>query len=367
MNGVARQTGVSFRVRLQMYPRAEQLLVILLLLVALPLFSVGEGAAVGAFTAVSAGLAMWLAVPALARYRAFGVPLRLWVVDAVIAVHVVVCLFLAVWFATGDGVWKLAGILLADAAVMLRLVVSTRPVLRGDRVGGGGSRRVPSRQLQCVPATSAWRLIYVPVGLVAVLVAGVIVLLTWVTERWDDSFTVTGPALVVAAAAAPGILVVFSNGYVGWTALGLPVSGWLIRAHLCAVGFTGTVALSWLLSVKVTGLDSGLHSTTAPGMRVVLVGVGLVAAAVLIVRGSLAGNGGAVGLVFVALFGIANLASSALAENMQRALPALVIVLVVIALVAWKSIRRARRGHSLHRPGPFTKTDRTYYQREGAL
>lgn len=166
-------TGAKFTTRLQMYLRVDQLLVVLLLLAAWAVIAVGDNAVVGVFTAFFATLAMWAAVPAVARYRAFGLPLRLWLTDAVISVHVVVVLFTAVWFSADDGVWGIVGILVADVAVTVGLVLYARPVTRGDllmpgdRVAGwertgGDATDSPS---SAYPGTAPpWRLVYVPVG-----------------------------------------------------------------------------------------------------------------------------------------------------------------------------------------------------------
>lgn len=362
-------TGVAFSTRLQMYPKADQLLIILMLLVEMPILQLDGGIAAGGFTAFFSGIALWVAVPSISRYRAFGIPTRLWIIDTLVAVHVVVLLFLGLWTSTGAGPWGLVGILIADLAVLLRLSVTVWPVVRGDDMAGrGGFRRpAPSFQLPRVPGPLPLRLGYFPVSVLALSASVVILLLTWFTSIFFEDITVIGPAFAVTAMTVPIALNVLSSGYRGWTTVGAPASRWLTHAHVCAVLLVAVIAVTWVLTTTFTGLDSGWHETSAPGNRAVLVAAMLLLLAALIVRGSMAGNGGVVGLVFMPLFGFSWLVRPELAESPRQVLLVVSGLLVLTVVTLRSSCRKARKGDVLHRPGPFIGRDGIYYQRQGAL
>jgi hypothetical protein len=99
---------LRLRLRLQMYPRVEHLLVVPLLLVVWAMLSFGGDGYRGVpWVALLSGLAMWVMVPEIGRYRAFGLPLRYWTRDAAAAVLVGAALFCTVG---GRRVHRLAGL-----------------------------------------------------------------------------------------------------------------------------------------------------------------------------------------------------------------------------------------------------------------
>lgn len=366
-------SGVAFTTRLQMYPRIEQLLVPLTLLVTLPILHVGDGVANGGFAAFFCGLALWAAAPDLDGYRSFGVPVRCWIVDALIAVHGVFLLFLGLWGGTGAGAWGLAGIVIAYLAVLLRLAVATHSVRRGDELKLNGmnqstaGRQSLTGRIAASPGPVPWRLVYFPMALMGLAVALVTVLVAWGASMYFDGITMIGPALFVYISASPVALNILSTSYRGMVAMGSSRRTWVAHAHVGALTYVGSIALTFVVSTEATGLVSGLRQTSAEGTRAVLVGGGLLLLAAVMVRGSLAGNGGVVGLCVMSLFALSWLGSPELVESTSRALLTTAIILVLILVAVRSSFRRTTKGNRLIPPGPFTQAERNHHQRQGAL
>ncbi|MGN0097158.1 MAG: hypothetical protein ACI38U_13980 [Corynebacterium sp.] len=263
-------TGVPFRVRLQMYPRAEQLLVLPVVLVGWVMLALGvDGSAQTAWMAVVSSLAMWVMVPDISRYRTFGMPLRYWTGDAVIAVLLVAFLFSAVGLASATGRWSYAGILLAALAIGVTQYASARRTLRGEH-------RVPSPNQQAgrswaalvgglpsLPGPLPWRLVYLPamtISLVsAVLVGGGFIVLRVATGTVDGGPVAVETLLPLMVVILPAVAGVLASGLRGWTALGIPVRHWLGHAY---AGSAAVVII--LIALAGLAMSTGLVGSGRP-------------------------------------------------------------------------------------------------------
>lgn len=371
-------TGVPFRVRLQMYPRVEQLLLLPVLLVGWMMLALGaDGSAQTAWVAVVSGLGMWIMVPDISRYRAFGIPLRYWTGDAVIAVLLVAFLFSAVGLAAATGRWSYVGILLAVLAVGVKQYASARRTLRGEhRVPSpsqqaGRSWAAPVGGLPSLPGPLPWRLVYLPamaISLVsAVLVVGGFSALRVATGTVDSGPVAVETLLPLMVVIFPAVAGVLASGLRGWTALGIPVRHWLGHAY------AGSAAIVIILIALVgLAMSTGLVSSGRPPAQMpfgqislILAFATLCVAVIPLIATSRA--------LLMSLIGVVPAGGAVMTFATTAPLhgPGPVIgSVVVLALSAGPVVYTRRKlldGDRAQPTGLVQGADRIYYQRQGAL
>ncbi|MDN6706190.1 hypothetical protein [Corynebacterium glyciniphilum] len=371
-------SGVPFRVRLQMYPRAEQLLLLPVVLVGWMMLALGaDGSAQTVWMVVVSGLAMWVMVPDLSRYRTFGMPLRYWTTDAVIAVLLVAFLFSAVGLAASTGRWSYAGILLAALAVGVTQYTSARRALRGEH-------RVPSPTQQAgrswaalvgglpsLPGPLPWRLVYLPamaISLVsAVLVVGGFIVLRVATGTADSGPVGVETLLPLMVVIFPAVAGVLASGLRGWTALGNPVRRWL--GHAYAGSAIVSVTLIALVGLAMsTGFVGGGRTPSQMSfgqISLILAFATLCVAVIPLIATSSALLMSLIGVV-PAGGTVMTFATTAPLHGPGPVISSLVVLALSVGPVVYT--RRTLLGGDRPRPtGLVQGADRIYYQRQGAL
>lgn len=371
--------GPGFAVRVQMYPRIEQLLVPAMLGVSVILLLPGQGTADFIIIALTTGYAIWVALPDASRYRTFGIPLAMWRVDAVIAGAVVLALFVGVAVLVGGltgGMWGIAGALLGALVAAVMQAVAIRPLLRGDRMAQGTSRSAAtswSALVAKLPASwgpLSWRLIYLPalstaVAVVVTIVAVMGVLIAMMSGG-DEPIEM---ALLLApiAISCSGVVDVLAGTRRSWTAYGLPVRRWLLHAHVASAAVVALGAACIAALVSSGALVAEVTDDGWPAGRIMLVSGLLLLLIVLLpllvtVRYYLG-----LGVLFV--LGIALTVMLSASDFPGGPLPVIAGVVVIAAAggVLIYSARRILAGNDLHPVGAVQGDDRLYYQRQGAL
>ncbi|WP_291479013.1 hypothetical protein [Corynebacterium sp.] len=369
--------SVPFRVRFQMYPRAEQLLVIPLGLVTWMILEIGSGPAQMAIIAVLCSCAMWVTVPDLGRYRAFGIPLRYWTVDTATAVVLITVVLVGVGAAASAGTAEYAGILCALGFIVVSHVATGWRQVRGDSWSVGRTRgptrlwTVLSRGMTSLTGPLAWRLVYLPVAvatvLTAVLMAVLIAVLKMLQGDSETSFVSLATMLPLVMAMLPVVAAVLADGYRGWRSVGLPVRRWYRHA------FVGSALFVVLLLLMVhLGFSVGVISTTqpltveSPEQFALAMSFGALGTALL---PFIAVSGGPI----TPLVGLVPAGGLLMTVETQAALrgPApmfgVVAVLVLTAATVVWTYGRVAGGDSLRITGYVRGAERTYYERQGAL
>lgn len=371
--------GPGFDVRVQMYPRIEQLLVPAMLALSGILLLPGQGA-VGFFAiALTTGYGIWVALPDVSRYRAFGVPLAIWRVDAVIAGVVVLALSVGVVVLVGGltgGMWGIAGALLGALVAAVMQAVAIRPLLRGDGMVRGTSRSAAtswSALVAKLPASRgplSWRLIYLPAltTAVAVVVTFVVVMgvLTAMMSGGDEPIEMAF-LLAPITIACSAVVDVLAGTRRSWTAYGLPVRRWFLHAHVAsaAVVALGSACIAALVSSGA--LTAGVTDDGWPAGRIVLVSALLLLIIVLLPL--LVTVHYYLGFVVLLVLGIALTVMLSASDFPGGPLPVVAGVVVIAAAggVLIYSARTIFAGNDLHPVGAVQGDDRLYYQRQGAL
>jgi hypothetical protein len=225
------------------------------------------------------------------RYRTFGYPVRAWLVD-----HTVLgVILLLVFFA--DPVFSLlrgethgapAGIVvvpvLTVAAVVAAVLVHHRHLLTGRTRRENTRQAWYDRVFLARSGPLLWRVVYQPVGLVALVAAVVVMALS----NSSDSYSLPAGAGLIALVSAP--VVAASQNASG--AVGMPRRRWsghvvvavaapvVLVTLIRALGITGDAA-----EVKVPGTGTGWAGNMEPAAGTAL----LLVALVFIVAGLLAG------------------------------------------------------------------------------
>lgn len=371
-------TGVPFRVRLQMYPRVEQLLALPALLAGWMMLALGDGgSAQMAGIALASGFAMWIMIPDVSRYRAYGVPLRYWTGDAVGAVLLVAFLFGAAGVAASTGRWSYVGILLAVLAVGATQYASMRRTLRGEYRLPSPSRQAGRSWatlvggLPSLPGPLPWRLVYLPVIAISLvstaLVSGGFSVLRVATGTVDSGPVDVATLLPLMVVIFPAVAGVLASGLRGWTALGIPVRRWLGHAYAgSAVVLVILIALVGL--AMSTGFVSGgrTPSQMSFGQLSLILACALLCAAVIpLIATSSA--------LLMSLIGVVpeggllmTLATTAPLDGPGPVIGSIVVVVLSAVPVVYTSHKQL--GGDRPRPTGFVQgADRIYYQRQGAL
>ncbi|MGV0869626.1 hypothetical protein [Corynebacterium kalidii] len=383
MSGARGAPGVPvhpfrLRLRLQMYPRVEHLLVVPLLLVVWAMLSFGGDGYRGVpWVALLSGLAMWVMVPEIGRYRAFGLPLRYWTRDAAAAVLVGAALFCAVGAVASTGWRAYTGFLLGALAVAVQQCVSARRTVRGDRRVPAASRRAGGGwatlvgRLPSVPGPLPWRLVYLPVGAAslaaAALFAGGFSLVRMTVGTADDGPLDLASAAPLAVVLVPAVAGVLAGGLRGWTVMGIPVRRWLRHAYVAsAVAVLSLVALVALATS--TGLVGGVRPPAQMPVGQVLLTVAFTVLCIVVVP--LIATSGTVLMSMVAVVPVIGTAMTVgTADPLRGPGPVVgaVVVLAVSATVVAYTAHTLLRGDRARPTGLVQAAERTYYQRQGAL
>jgi hypothetical protein len=225
------------------------------------------------------------------RYRTFGYPVRAWLVDhTVLGVLVLLLLFSGPVFelASGETHGAPAGIVvvpvLTVAAVVAAVLVHHRHLLAGRTRRENTRQAWYDRVFLARSGPLLWRVVYQPVGLVA-LVAAVAVIL-W--GDVDDVYVLPGLALVVSLVCSA----VVAASQRAATAVGMPRRVWLVHAVTATAAPVALVSVAGVLGflgdrVQVKEMESG-SMVTATGTVLVFtvvtaVLVGLLAGATAVV------------------------------------------------------------------------------------
>jgi hypothetical protein len=370
--------GVPFRMRLQMYPRVGQLLAIPLILVGWMILSLGDGGTGEiVWIALVSGLAMWVMVPDICRYRAFGLPLRYWTRDADGAVFVVAVLFCVVGVAVSAGWWSCIGILVAVLAVGVAQRASVRRTVRGDRRvpetsrQAGGSWTTLVGRMPAAPGPLPWRLVYLPVATASLASGalfsggfGVVRAAAGMADDGPVDLVSLLPLMAVFFSAVAGVL---AGGLRGWTVMGIPVRRWLGHAYTAsAVAVLVLFALVGLaMSTGVVGM-AGTSAQMSLGQVLLILGLTVLCIAVI----PLTASSGTFLMLLVGLIPAGGLILAIETTDPLRG-PVPVVGAVVVTVMSAAVVIRTRRellGGDRARPTGFIQAaERTYYERQGAL
>ncbi|MEJ6550086.1 hypothetical protein PQI66_11065 [Corynebacterium sp. USCH3] len=367
---------MAFRTRLQMYPRVDQLWVLLFLIVSgVVLMRGGDGPGAAVFTALFAGYSMWIAVPDIGRYRAFGVPLRYWSVDTAIVMALVYALYTATAVMLGGSAWTHVGTLVAAGAVGTRLVVGMWSALRGDTgvvPAVSWSGQLSSTWDGSVPGTEGtlpWRLVYRPALMSAVstllIFGAVFYAMTELLIFGDGSVDLVMllPLTAVGCAAVGGAM---AGGYRVWAVLGVPLSRWLWHAYAASCMVLGIVVLAIWAAVRVTVVE---EPATGADLSVDRTALGLAFAAMFVAFHVLIVSSSAYFTFVASLIPAGGFVITVTATDPSVTVLAVTtgVVLAVTTAIIGLTVRTVTSGQRL-RPVGFTQgKDRDYYRREGAF
>ncbi|MGP9723271.1 hypothetical protein ACT3SZ_04560 [Corynebacterium sp. AOP40-9SA-29] len=371
--------GPGFAVRVQMYPRIEQLMVLTMLGVSVILLLPGQGTADFIVIALTTGFGIWMALPDVSRYRAFGVPLAMWRVDAMIAGAVVLALFIGVAVLVGGGtggMWGIAGALLGALVAAVMQAVAMRPLLRGDRTVQGTSRSASTSWTALVAKLPAswgplsWRLIHLPAlsTAVAVVVTFVVVIgvVTAMISGGDEPIEMAF-LLAPIAIACSGVVDVLAGTRRSWAAYGLPVRRWLVHAHVASAAVVALGVACVAVLVSSGALATGVSDDGWTAGRIVLV-TGLLLLLIVLLP-MLVTVHYYLGFVVLFVLGIALTVMLSVSDFPGGPLPVVAGVVVIAAAggVLTYCVRKVLAGDDLHPVGAVQGDDRLYYQRQGAL
>jgi hypothetical protein len=369
MSDTGVKSGVLFRVRLQMYPRLELLLVVPMIgIIALILTAAANDIPGAVLTGVMSGFVMWLVVPEASRYRAFGVPLSDWVLDTSLAVHTVALICLGMWAVGGFYLWPFIGILAAHLWVVAWTFISNRHLTRGDRRSWAFDKQRSlwnSEAFISRPGPLPWRIIYTPMLASAIYLALLLTGFSLVMSTFASQLELSGLSYM----AAPFTVVstpVLANSRIAWRAVGLPVRTWLVHAYVASAVLFGIVGgvIGVLCAIGTFSLEMGQVGIHA-GQVLLVAALLLLLLCTYPLEATLDLWAGVVLTIAVC---IPLFLAVETGDQMASATACVfaAIVIAITAVVVRVTYRDVTAGNRLRTIGPVQGEDRTYYQLQGA-